>query len=362
MTNRSHDSHVTPESYDNSQAHFLAIPEEKNSSSAFRSFLNIGSAPSPRRDAGNPILNSSLKASDKQCSNDEDPNVSWPSTSPDNSFTRQSMSPIREIQAKNRTSKPNKDLSEIRTQSDRPVSSGLKRESPSPKFNKEQHHFRSAYSRQKDGRWPPNRKDQAISPPIFRERRRLPSPNRDYDSFSLPDLSVKPIVPQRNESFPNSVTAFVTKVSNVPSSSAVTSNGIVSTLTDTSSTLTSTVTSPPPTQRDFMTPRSDDRIFELGHTPPVRDSGSSLTTVTPLTDQPTNGNAPDGVRDGTPDWRRFSFDLGFLDILTIDSNSSIGDQLSTGRVSELFYELYYVVMECFCKRSNFKVINHSNIN
>jgi hypothetical protein len=69
----------------------------------------------------------------------------------------------------------------------------------------------------------------------------------------------------------------------------------------------------------------------MGLSPPVKDSGSSLTTVTTLTDQGAIGSG----MGSDSDRRRYSFDLGFLDILTIDSNSSVADQLSTGRVSEL---------------------------
>jgi hypothetical protein len=104
-------------------------------------------------------------------------------------------------------------------------------------------------------------------------------------------------------------------------------------VTDSSSTITSSFTSPPTTQRDQreqVTQKSTPMVPAIGLSPPVRDSGSSLTTVTSLTDQAALNSARDS---GGTDRRRLSFDLGFLDILTIDSNSSIADQLSTGRVS-----------------------------
>ena len=95
------------------------------------------------------------------------------------------------------------------------------------------------------------------------------------------------------------------------------------TQTDTSS----TITSPPVTQHDIGTPIPSSRHHMLGHSPPVKDAGSFIPSL-PL---------PTRARD-----KKLSFDLGFLDILTVDSNSSVVDQISTGRVSDIMVAMVMV--------------------
>lgn len=295
----SHDSHVTM-SHDKGQYPIATAPEKKSksSSTAFRDFLDL----SRTQDSGGLFLDTSFKVNDTSYAG-QDSEFSWPSGHLDES--KRSFSPNMDAGA------INKDPSNCpvfnRTRAGRASSSDLRHESPSPTLPKGTR-FRSSYTRRRDRSRSPSR-DGTLSPPAHRGRRRGHTLNKDFDSCSLPELPIS------SAPLPRSATETASIVTTA-SFSTVTN---VSALTDTS-TITSTTTSPPTTQSDLS-------IHALGLSPPVRDSGSSLTTVTTLTDQ----NAHDCI----PDQRRYSFDLGFLDILTIDSNSSVADQLSTGRVSGL---------------------------
>lgn len=315
-----HDSHLIrshDRSHDKGQYPITTVPDYSNQT--VQHFVDMSKA----RDLGH-----SAKDIDKtdQSFTLQDSDMSWPSDSPDGQ-SRPSVSPVRDSRAKMKD--PSKIPVMSRPRSGRPVSASFKQEGSVSTLPKDTR-FRSLYSRQRDRSWsPPSIRDRDSSPSRFRDKRLMPSPNKDFDSFSLPEL------PDRSAVFEkDSYTSPMPQVTGITTTATVISStaAAVSIVTDSSSTLTSTITSPPTTQRDqkeSLTLKSAPKIPTLGLSPPVRDSGSSLTTVTSLTDQAALSSA----RDSNPDRRRFSFDLGFLDILTIDSNSSVADQLSTGRVS-----------------------------
>ena len=281
----------------------------ENSKSSFRNYVNLS--------GGN------YRAND-QSINEPDSDLSWPSGSPDVS-SRLSLSPVRKNLG-SRSKDPMKGQGVARNEPLRPLSASFRERGSSSTLPRE-NRFKSSYTKQRERSWsPPWDRDPSHR---FRDRRLLPSPNKDFDSYSLPELPDRSTA-MHEDSFVSPATA----VPNIPSTVITTTVATpVSMVTDSSSTITSSFTSPPNTQRDQkeqVTQKSAPGITALGLSPPVRDSGSSLTTVTSLTDQAALSSARDSA---SVDRRRLSFDLGFLDILTIDSNSSIADQLSTGRVS-----------------------------
>ncbi|KAH3778117.1 hypothetical protein DPMN_179570 [Dreissena polymorpha] len=195
---------------------------------------------------------------------------------------------------------------------------------------------RSGQGRVRERSWsPPRHRERTVTPP-HNGSRQLPV-IRDRDIRSLPDLAAKTARESLDKGYSPTkpVTRTVTQHDTATSAMAGTNTSL--SLTDTSSTLTSTVTTPVPTHREQKDNKGMNTLTPLlgkGHSPPVRDSGSSLTTVTTLTDQQALSSAPESAGENSArDRRDLSFDLGFLDILTVDSNSTVVDQLSTGRVS-----------------------------
>lgn len=177
-------------------------------------------------------------------------------------------------------------------------------------------------------------RERSWSPPSFRDKSlSLQKPSdpqyRLIDSLSLPESQLK--MGSKYKDKGDNPRSYVSRFLK-PSSTIPITVTPASTLTDTSSSITSTLTSAPTSSREPLVQTSEPYRFPRGLSPPVRDSGSSLTTVTTLTDQQASESARGSGADSARD-RRPSFDLGFLDVLTVDSNSSVVDQLSTGRVS-----------------------------
>ncbi|XP_053381516.1 centriolin-like isoform X4 [Mercenaria mercenaria] len=317
-----HDSQVT-RPHDKGQYPITIVPE--NSKSSFRHYVDLPQG----RDHSNFTAHDKYKTTD-QSFTEQDLDISWPSGSPGS--IRLSVSPVRRDSGA-RIKDPSKSPSSSRARPLRPLSASFRQENHSSTLPRETH-FRSSYSRQRDRSWsPPGVRDRTPSPSRFRDKRLLPSPNKDFDSFSLPELPDRSATIDKDSFFPTATLVPATHTTAISTTAAS-----VSMVTDSSSTLTSTLTTPPTTQRDqkeSVAIESVPGIPALGLSPPVRDSGSSLTTVTTLTDQAALSSARDS---GDTDRQRFSFDLGFLDILTIDSNSSVADQLSTGRTTDRLSE------------------------
>ena len=266
----------------------------------FRDFMNLETFVSPSK-TGYTGHDESLVFEEKPA-NSLDTSLTWPS--PNSSFLV-SGSPIT-VGSPGRDREPDSDkrykmLSPLVTRQARPGSAVVRMQSPSPNRG------RSFSVRNRERSWsPPRCKDRSFDIPSSKSFGHL-----ETDSFSLPDMPGK--------FKKDSQTRELSLALNAKPSTAVTITvSSASSLSDTSSTITS---SAPPTNRDSGIASSDPRRFPRGQSPPVRDSGSSLTTVTSLPGQ-------DSPRD-----RRLSFDIGFVDILTMDSNSSIVEQLSSGRVS-----------------------------
>lgn len=303
----------------------------------FRDFMNLESSASPSRTCY-PVENESLHLADKPLDL-LDTTPTWPS--PSSSFLVSGspitvQSPVAGLESDLNLNDRSLSPTISRSRPARPSSAGVRNESPSPNRERSE---RSSSARNRDRSW---------SPPIYRDKSVTLPANRDYsnlkDSFSLPDISSRTYKATR-EKRPE----FVTELpSRTPKASINRDNKLVrksgqpsvtisvssaSSLTDTSSSLTSTLTSAPPTCREVKLKTSIPQKLSRGLSPPVRDSGSSLTTVTSLTDQQVTDSARDSNGKDSDCDRRLSFDMGFLDILTVDSNSSVVDQLSTGRVS-----------------------------
>lgn len=292
----------------------------------FRDFLNLESSTSPSK-TGYLEQGESLITDEKPLSI-LDTSLSWPS--PDSSFL-QSGSPITvgfpsketdiESEVKDIRLSPSLSPRITRNRQPRPSSAHVRAESPSPQRGRS---ARSSSARVRERSWsPPSFKDTSLDIPYPKGCSGL----RDTDSFSLPDI------PGKSHRESNSKWSGHVSHSSRPSAITITVSS-ASSLTDTSSTVTSTA---PPSNRETEVLFSDRKRLPRGYSPPVRDSGSSLTTVTSLTEQ----QLPDSARD-----RRLSFDIGFVDILTVDSNSSVVDQLSSGRVSSPVVSdlLFFVVM------------------
>jgi len=337
------------------------LPEVKpQQMTGFRDYLNLESqSPPPTSTAqGYDPLNSR-----EQSFSLLDNSLSWPVGNQDLSFlvsgspirgSPVSGTPVKATDSRSNTNTPVRGQGQVRESRDRQESRGeqnrasdnmasIRGERPEAQSPYRELGSRSVRVHERDRSWSPPRYMDRLSPQGRMRSRQLPQ-RRDSDTLSLPDLSLRTLRYDTDKGL--DPTVHKVKVIKVTSSSAMPVSTILSTISDSSSTVTSAMTTPVPTHRDpreVTTPRSDPmtlNVGRIGQSPPVRDSGSSLTTVTSLTDQHiecTDQRGQNDNRDG-----HLSFDLGFLDILTVDSNSSVADQLSTGRVS------YWGVGVCVC--------------
>lgn len=285
---------------------------------SFKDFMNLETSTMPSKTDyfGH---NDSL-CPDEKITNLLDTSLTWPS--PDSSFLV-SGSPITVVS-------PGRALeqdSDIRDRSLSPKIPKGRRDMTSGADVRSQSPSQSSPIRRSARSLSSHARERSWSPPSFRDKSlSLQKPSdpqyRLIDSLSLPESPLGSKHKDKRDNPRPHGSRFLMPITVTPAC----------TLTDTSSSITSTLTSAPTSSREPLVQTSELYRFPRGLSPPVRDSGSSLTTVTTLTDQQASESARGSGADSARD-RRPSFDLGFLDVLTVDSNSSVVDQLSTGRVS-----------------------------